>query len=242
MRAAPALTIAAIAAVAGCSGDVANSQERKANPAATAARPVLVELYQSQGCSSCPPANANLNAIAGRSDIIALSFAVTYWDRLGWKDTFASPAYTERQWDYARAGKRTSVATPQMIVDGRKVINGGNRKVVDAAIATASRAARGPKVALSDGRVSVGKSTAAAPATVWLVRYDPRVHSVPIRAGENGGKTLPHRNIVRSLDSIGQWSGPAANYPLPKASNPAYRSAVFVQQGKGGPIVAAARL
>ena len=73
--------------------------------AADATHPTVVEIFQSQGCSSCPPANANLNAIAGRPDILALSFAVTYWDRLGWKDIFAHPVFTERQWEYSRAGE-----------------------------------------------------------------------------------------------------------------------------------------
>jgi hypothetical protein len=78
--------------------------------AADAAHPTVVELFESQGCSSCPPANANLNAIADRPDILALNFAVTYWDQLGWKDTFAQPGFTARQWDYARAGGRGEVA------------------------------------------------------------------------------------------------------------------------------------
>ena len=86
--------------------------------AASADQPVVVELFQSQGCSSCPPANAMLNRLADRADLLPLNFGVTYWDRLGWKDKFAHPAFTERQWDYARSGKRGNVATPQFIVTG----------------------------------------------------------------------------------------------------------------------------
>ena len=92
--------------------------------ATDAAHPTVVELFQSQGCSSCPPAIANINAIAARPDILALTFAVTYWDQLGWKDTFARPEFTGRQWDYAHAGGRSQVATPQTIVNGRLVTNG----------------------------------------------------------------------------------------------------------------------
>jgi hypothetical protein len=85
----------------------------------SAAQPVVVELFTSQGCSSCPPANAVLARLADRNDILALSFGVTYWDELGWKDTFASPQFTKRQWDYAHALHHASVFTPQMVVQGR---------------------------------------------------------------------------------------------------------------------------
>src|SRR5271170_8235975 len=87
--------------------------------AADASHPVVVELFQSQGCSSCPPANANLNALSQRADVLALSFSVTYWDSLGWKDTFAKGQFTERQWQYARAMRQADVYTPQVVVNGR---------------------------------------------------------------------------------------------------------------------------
>jgi hypothetical protein len=87
--------------------------------AADANHPAVVELFQSQGCSSCPPANANVNALSQRPDVLALSFAVTYWDRLGWKDTFDKPQFTERQWQYARAMRQQDVYTPQVVVNGR---------------------------------------------------------------------------------------------------------------------------
>ncbi|WP_294120290.1 DUF1223 domain-containing protein, partial [Sphingomonas sp.] len=180
-----------------------------AQPAGTGSVPVLVELYQSQGCSSCPPANANLNAIAGRKDVIALSFAVTYWDYLGWKDIFASPAYTQRQWDYARHYDRGNVATPQIWINGRTTIVGYDARELASSIA-AERSNGGPALALTGDSVRVGRSNApAGGADVWVARYDPRVIQVPIRAGENGGRTLPHRNIVRQLVKIGHWSGPA---------------------------------
>lgn len=210
--------------------------------AADPAHPTVVELYQSQGCSSCPPANANVNAIAGRLDVLALSFAVTYWDRLGWKDTFARPAFTARQWDYARAGGRGQVATPQVIVNGRSVVNGGNRAALEAAIRQADRGAGGPTLTAAGGQLSIGAVRGASPATVWLVRYDPRTIAVPIRAGENGGRTLPHRNVVRSLERLGDWWGGAMTFAVPAAPEPAYRTAILVQQGKGGRIVAAARI
>ena len=210
--------------------------------AADVAHPVVIELFQSQGCSSCPPANATLNALAARPDVIGLSFGVTYWDQLGWKDTFASPAYTKRQWDYAHAAGRAQVATPQMIIDGRFAVNGGNRAEVVNAVRHSPRSGSGPTIMAASGAVSIGRAASARPATVWLVRYDPRVLDVPIRAGENGGKTLPHRNIVRSLDAIGRWNGAPASFKVSRPTDSAYRSAILIQQENGGPIVAAARI
>ena len=208
--------------------------------APAAAHPVVVELFQSQGCSSCPPANHNLNLLATQGRVIALNFAVTYWDRLGWKDTFASPAYTARQWDYARAGGRGNVATPQVVINGKRVINGGDEPQLAAAIAAARADPAGPAIVVRDGRVSIGAGPTAVPATVWLVRYDPRTLNVAIRAGENGGRTLPHRNVVRSLSALGSWRGRAVSFALPGGSP--YPSTILIQAGSGGPIVGAAAL
>jgi hypothetical protein len=207
--------------------------------AADFAHPAVVELYQSQGCSSCPPADVVLNGIADRPDVLALSFAVTYWDDLGWKDTFASPAFTRRQWDYAHAGGRGNVATPQVIVNGRGVLTGNRRADVDAAIAQFDRGASGPSLTIADKSVSVGAGRGAA--TLWLVHYDPRTIAVPIRAGENGGRTIPHRNIVRQLVKLGTWNGQPVRFTLP-ASPAGLLSAVLLQSGTGGPIVASRRL
>jgi hypothetical protein len=209
--------------------------------AADPANPTVVELFQSQGCSSCPPANAVLNQIAGRPDVLALSFAVTYWDQLGWKDSFAKPVYTVRQLEYFRAGRGT-VSTPQMIVNGRGVLVGSNRGQVEAFIKRFDRGASAPAIAASGGRVSIAKGRATRPANVWLVRYDPRVLNVPVRAGENGGRTLPHKNIVRSLHLLGKWTGNAAAFALPTPTSNAYQSAILVQDGPGGAILAARRI
>ena len=201
--------------------------------------PVLVELYQSQGCSSCPPANANLNAIADRPGIVALSFGVTYWDQLGWKDSFASPQYTARQRDYARFNHRENVATPQMWINGRETIVGGNGNQLDQVIGRADSA--GPAISVAADRVEIAAGAAPrATVDVWLARYDPRTIQVAIRAGENGGRTLPHRNIVKSLIKIGRWSGQAEHIALPKAAG-GLASAVFLQAGTGGPVLAVAK-
>ena len=210
--------------------------------ATDAAHPTVVELFQSQGCSSCPPAIANLNAIAGRSDILALTFAVTYWDQLGWKDTFAKPEFTGRQWDYADAAGRSQVATPQTIINGRVVTNGGDSRRLIASIRQADRGKSGPPISFLAGKITIGPGATSVPATVWLVRYDPRPLSVPIKAGENGGRTLVHRNVVKFIKAIGTWRGQPLSLPLSGESEPGLRFAALVQAGKGGPIIAAARL
>ncbi len=228
-----AITFFALAAASLATGGAAE--------AADAINPTVVELFQSQGCSSCPPANVNLNAIADRPDVLALSFAVTYWDRLGWKDTFAHPAYTARQWEYSKAAGRTHVSTPQVIVNGRGVLVGARKEQLDAFIKRFDRGASGPQIVAAPGRVSIGRATSRRPANVWLVRYDPRTHQVPIRAGENGGRTLPHKNIVRAIHLLGKYNGDPASFAIPAAAGP-YRSALLVQDGPGGAILAARRL
>ena len=210
--------------------------------AADADHPTLVELFQSQGCSSCPPANAVLNSIADRPDVLALSFAVTYWDQLGWKDSFAHPAFTARQWEYARAGGRTNVFTPQMIVNGKGVLVGGRRAEVEAAIRRYDRGTSGPVILVENGRASIGRGKATRPANVWLVRYDPRLHKVAVRAGENEGRTLPHRNIVHEMHLLGTWRGGAISFAIPASRDGALRSALLVQDGPGGAILSARKI
>jgi hypothetical protein len=209
--------------------------------AADAQHPTVVELFQSQGCSSCPPANANAIALSNRPDLLVLSFGVTYWDQLGWKDTFASPQYTQRQWDYAHALHHTQVWTPQVVVNGRADVIGVRRDELEALIRREDRGAHGPMITLAGDRVTVGAAPARRPAAVWLVRYDPDIVQVPIQRGENGGKTLPHKNVVKALVRLGAWSGAAEAFRLP-AGAPGLTSAVLIQDGRGGPIIAAARL
>ena len=214
----------------------------RAEAAADAAHPVVVELFQSQGCSSCPPANANLAAIADRPDVLALNFSITYWDDLGWKDTFARPAYTARQQDYERALGHDGVFTPQVVVDGRKDGVGANAGEFARLVGAGGPATGGPAIAISPGSVSLAAAKAPPRAAdVWLVRYDPRVIEVAVSRGENSGKTLPHKNIVRELTRLGAWRGAAGRFALPPPADPAWRTAVLVQLPRGGPILAAAQ-
>ncbi len=210
--------------------------------AASASRPIVVELFQSQGCSSCPPANAMLNRLADRADLLPLNFGVTYWDRLGWKDKFGHPAYTERQWDYARSGERGNVATPQFIINGRGVVTGSDARQLAQAIHAENRNETGPAITVDGKRVRIAAGRAAAPATVWLVRYDPRVRKVNIGRGENRGRVLPHRNVVTGLREIGVWKGTAMMFDQPAYRDINERSAVLIQQGSGGRIIAAKKL
>ena len=198
---------------------------------------VVVELYQSQGCSSCPPANAALNAIADRNDVIALSFAVTYWDRLGWKDTFADPAYTDRQYAYSAALKNDSVYTPQVVLNGTTAIVGNGDGELNGAVAKAARLGKSPTITITNGSVTIGAGKGSA--DIILIHYDPRSQLVSIRAGENGGRKLPHKNIVRQLVTLGGWNGKAVSFKLSTKRDAAWRSVVLVQTKKTGPILAA---
>lgn len=203
--------------------------------------PVVVELFQSQGCSSCPPADMVLNDLAGRGDVIALNFAVTYWDYLGWKDSFAQPAFTQRQRDYASAGGRNNVATPQMIVNGRVALLGSRRGEVDQAIGRLRIVNPEPMLRVSGNTIAISAGKRDTPATLWLVRYDPRAIAVPIKAGENGGRTIIHKNIVRELTALGTWNGRAAHYTVPKG-RAGLEAVAILQAGRAGPVLAARRL
>lgn len=132
--------------------------------------------------------------------------------------------------------------TPQVIVNGGTAIVGSNRQRLDATIARAGPARGGPALSTVGTTLRLGAGTAGAPSAVWLVRYDPRVRQVPIRAGENGGRTLPHRDIVRDLVKLGTWTGPAATFELSADGEDGLRTAVLAQRGVGGPITAALKL
>ncbi len=200
---------------------------------------VVVELFQSQGCSSCPPANANVNALAARGDVLALSFAVTYWDRLGWRDTFARDEFTNRQYDYARGLHNGNVYTPQVVLNGRQDLTGIDDGELAAAIARAGRIPTSP-LSFAGNEFSIRAAPPPRmPAVIWLVRYDPRTMSVPVQVGENSGRTLPHTNIVRELVSLGAWTGQAQTLRVPPPKGENLRAAILIQQRDGGPILAA---
>jgi hypothetical protein len=226
-------------ALYGCTENNPIANEARAASPVTLS-PTVIELYQSQGCSSCPPAHTALNAVANRSDVIALSFAVTYWDRLGWKDIFGDEAYTQRQYDYAKSLGAANVYTPQIVLNGVRHFTGIKPGELAREIATNARPSGGPEITATSGKVNIGAGSGSA--KVWLIHFDPRTQNVAIRAGENNGRVLPHKNIVRHIEQLGSWSGREVSYnlPAPKASH--YRSVILVQRGEAGRIISAKQL
>ncbi|SEK09705.1 DUF1223 domain-containing protein [Paraburkholderia diazotrophica] len=172
-------------------------------------RPVVVELFTSQGCSSCPPADRFLSELSDtRTDVLPLAFHVTYWNQLGWKDPFSFEAVDARQAQYVKRF-RDFAYTPEMVIDGKAEVVGSNRSAASSAIDDAK--STGVTVAtVSAAREGGGVSVTIGPgrgrARVLLVGYDAR-HVTPIGLGENAGRTLTESNIVRSFAPIGQWSG-----------------------------------
>lgn len=214
---------------------------------AQAGNQVVVELFTSQGCSSCPPADRLLGELAERDDVIALSFHVDYWNYLGWKDPFSSEASTERQRSYAAVFGRRSVYTPQMVIDGSRQGIGSNRDAVLRAIRQARTEARIPvEVRQPDARTAIvvigGDATLEAPATVWLFAFDRR-HTTQIRRGENEGVTLTNTQVVRAARRVGKWSGKPASITLPLSMmgiDGQDGGAIVVQPDGGGRIYGAA--
>ena len=182
---------------------------------------VVLELFTSQGCSSCPSADAFLGELAEtRDDVVALSFHVDYWDYIGWEDRFASAETTDRQRDYARALGIAYVYTPQLVIDGARHEVGSNKRAVKDAIAAskASKARRAPVTLTSNGphrlTVEIGHSDGYyGDATIWLVSVD-RKHTTTVDAGENRGRKLTNFNVVRDFRPIGRWVGNAMTLEL----------------------------
>ncbi len=174
-------------------------------------RPVVVELYTSQGCSSCPPADRLLHELAEMEDVIALSLHVDYWDYLGWKDKFASPAFTKRQHNYARALGETSVYTPQMIIGGTDHVVGSRPMKVSKLIRKHAEKQKQVDVVLQrkNDQVMINAASAAPQdMVVYLVRYSPR-ETVDVRKGENRGHTLTYANVVTDWQQVEEWDGAA---------------------------------
>ncbi|MBZ9737982.1 MULTISPECIES: DUF1223 domain-containing protein [unclassified Mesorhizobium] len=207
---------------------------------AASAQPLtVVELFTSQGCSSCPPANANLIKVKDRPGVLALSFNVTYWDYLGWKDTFGKQEFTRRQVSYEPPLGHDGPFTPQVVVNGHADVVGAAPGEIEHLIA-ATAGTGGPSLSLGGGKIAIGAGAApGGHADVWLVRYTKGVVEVPVARGENTGRTLPHANVVHALTKLGGWTGAAKTLDLPAASG-GLSTAVLVQSPGGGPIMAAA--
>jgi hypothetical protein len=204
-------------------------------PASAEERPILVELFTSEGCSSCPPADALLAELAARPDVLALSFHVDYWDRLGWKDPFSSPAATRRQQWYADLLGLGTVYTPQIVVDGKWQAVGSSRADVEHILDSARRDGEHVPLALAidhgRARITLGPGGDTGSRVIELVGFDRR-HVTPVARGENAGRTLAHVDVVRSIEEVSPFNGRAhvVEAPLPAQCD---RIAAIVQARDG---------
>ena len=212
----------------------------------------VIELFTSQGCNSCPPADAVFADFAQEGEVVALAYHVNYWDYLGWQDTLGSVESTERQYDYMKSFGTRSVYTPQAVINGRAHVNGAVRSEVTAALDGMSGAGNGLKVGISVTRsgdsVVIETDSAKEPvgeAHVVLVYYDP-VQPVVITRGENTGKTVNYWNAVKDIQTAGMWHGKSARFEMPvsdmakKGSNCAVLLQSAGKDGAPGPILGAA--
>ena len=207
----------------------------------------VVELFTSQGCSSCPPADAFLGELAKRDDILALSVHVDYWDYIGWKDPFASPRNTRRQRDYAAKMRLRYVYTPQMVIQGADHATGSDRSGVWAKIKKAAKTKRVP-VAISHAggkfRIRVPGAHTTDKAAVWLAVYGSEMET-EIKRGENAGRTIVYHNVVNDMTRIGTWSGQPLDIPT-KIDGMGTKGrdgcAVILQSLRTGRILGAARI
>ena len=181
----------------------------------------VVELFTSQGCSSCPPADALFAELAAKEDIVALAYHVNYWDYLGWQDTLSRKENTERQYDYMRAFGNRSVYTPQAVINGRSHVNGASRKDVDGALARMDRTGEGMRVGIkvsrTNDRVMIDAGDAGngpRDAHVVIVYFDPP-QTIEIAKGENSGRSMTYWNAVTGIQTAGMWHGEAQRYELP---------------------------
>ena len=247
MRRSPGLSASAAAALA----VIVFAEPGMAEPAVPAPKAVL-ELFTSQGCSSCPPADALLAELGKRPGYVTLSYSVDYWNYLGWRDTLSSAANSARQRDYARMRGDGRVYTPQIVVDGLMHVNGSNEAAIEMAMRNAAERLNDIKVPVNmhaEGDTLV-IGIGAAPdksdrrsATIWLAIAQDEA-TVSITRGENSGKTLSYHHPVRELTPIGMWQGDAMTLRLPlkdlKTMGGDYL-VTLLQVENAGPILGAAQ-
>jgi hypothetical protein len=206
-------------------------------------RPVLAELFTSQSCSSCPPADEVLGELAQRPEILALSFHVDYWDNLGWRDLYSSPRATARQRHYAALLGGQSY-TPQLVIDGKAETVGSDRSSINALLRQVQPVGAQASIHERDRRFEIRVDAAAGSrqpvaAAILLVTFDPS-HKTPVRGGENSGRYLQTYNDVRSLRSIGRWDGQAVTLDVPRDSADLGQRAALIVQSEDGAIWAVA--
>ncbi len=207
----------------------------------------VVELFTSQGCSYCPPADALLTSLAGQQDVVALAYHVDYWDYVGWKDTFGAAEYSDRQRAYAQSWGSSRIFTPQMVINGTKGVVGSRRGEVNGAVDRASLPL--PIDVTEDGdmlKIAIPADLTLKDAVVWMVTYVDRA-DVAIERGNNAGKTMAYTQVVTGRQVVGVWecsTGATIKLPIPEVlANTSTGIAVIVQQerdGLPGPILGAA--
>jgi hypothetical protein len=207
------------------------------------AAPVVVELFTSQGCNSCPPADAYLGELSKRQDVLALSLHVDYWDYIGWRDPFAQHQFTERQREYSHALAQRYVYTPQIVVNGKLQGVGSDKGDIDQLITRALKDnSPRPVIEVGNGTVSIERGP-SEPAIVWLVTFDAQ-HRTSVARGENAGKRLANYNVVREWRELGRYQGEKVTLPMTfdAATMGGRGCAILVQQRTNngpGPIIAA---
>jgi hypothetical protein len=208
----------------------------------------VIELFTSQGCSSCPPADRLLATLARDPKTVALSFAVDYWDYIGWKDIFASPIFTARQQAYARLSSDGRVYTPQVVIDGLKGEIGSDKAAIirDLGVPPNVEGAMTVPLAITESggylHVAVGAGQ-VSDASVYVLRVS-RSRPVNIGRGENSGRTVTYTNVVRAINKIGDWSGHSAQFDMLELKGDDEGYVVLLQSGepaKPSTILAAAK-
>ena len=210
--------------------------------ASTADSPVvLVELFTSQGCSSCPPADKNLAALAARDDVLALSLHVDYWDYLGWRDTFGRAEHTKRQVSYRDLMGARVIYTPQVIVHGLHDVPGHNGDAIDAAITQARTNDETSRISLVSeaGMLKAVLETNKSPSkcTLWMATYS-KSETVQIQRGENAGRSITYHNVVNKLMRVGSWDGTSQRIAMPQPAA-GEGIAVWLQDDRTGRVISA---
>ena len=210
----------------------------------------VVEMFTSQGCSSCPPADGILSGYAASKDVLALSWHVDYWNYLGWKDTFSDAAFTDRQQRYAVSFKRRGVYTPQAVVNGRNHVVGSRRGDIEQLIETYAASGKGLTVPIkterSSDKIRIFAKANAGEALLWIIYYN-REEKVNIQRGENRGRTMTYHNVVRDYSMLGMMKAGSVDVTLPLAEMKKKghdACAILLQRttrsGTPGPIIGAA--
>jgi len=245
------LTFLSAGAAAFLTASSLSSAPANLEPSQPAPIRAVVELFTSQGCSSCPPADTLLKTLADDPSIMALTLPVDYWNYLGWKDTFASSRNSDRQRSYAKARGDGSIYTPQVVVNGIQHVNGASKAEIENAIGTTSKSLGPDRIPVrfwqenNTLNIATGGAQPGHPveeATIWFGVVQTS-GTVDITQGENKGKSLTYTNIVRELTPIGLWKGQPMQIQIPRGAvmlAETQKSVVLIQEGRAGPIIGAA--